>query len=124
MNIDELEVKVNITNLEKMLCLLKEIKVLAAEMFDEKSEDYLFMKANLGQDTWNKVGAILRTLEIGSPSIAHSKMVLHVCEDMLEKCSLTLGAKMDRTISGEQEHDVLLNGEQISRFLAEIRQKA
>lgn len=42
MNIDELEIKVNITNLEKMLCLLKEIKALAAEMFDEKSEDYLF----------------------------------------------------------------------------------
>lgn len=86
--------------------------------------DYDILKKKLGHDTCKKVGAILDILEIGSPSIAHSKMVLHVCEDMLEKCSLTLGAKMDCTISDKQEHDVFLNGEQISRFLAENLQKA
>lgn len=86
--------------------------------------DYDILKKKLGHDTCKKVGAILDILEIGSPSIAHSKMVLHVCEDILEKCSLTLDAKMDRAISGEQKHDVLLNGKQISQFLVESRQKA
>ena len=42
-----------------------------------------------------KIGAILDILEIGKPSIAHSKLVLHICEDLLEKCSLTFGTKTD-----------------------------
>lgn len=57
--------------------------------------DYEILKEKLGHDTCKKVGAILDILEIGSPSIAHSKMVLHVCEDMLEKCSLAFGTKTD-----------------------------
>lgn len=57
--------------------------------------DYDILKKKLGYDTCKKVGAILDILEIGSPSIAHSKLVLHVCGDMLEKCSLSFGTKTD-----------------------------
>lgn len=53
--------------------------------------DYDILKKKLGHDTCKKVGAILDILEIGTPSIAHSKMVLHVCEDALDKCSAVFG---------------------------------
>lgn len=85
--------------------------------------DYDILKKKLGHDTCKKVGAILDILEIGSPSIAHSKLVLQVCDDIIEKCSLTLGVKVAPAVSGEQKHGVFLNGEQISRFLVENRKK-
>lgn len=53
------------------------------------------LKNRLDKDTQKKIGAILDFLEIGKPSIAHSKLVLHICEDLLEKCSLTFGTKTD-----------------------------
>ena len=53
------------------------------------------LKNRLDKDTQKKLGAILDILEIGKPSIAHSKLVLHICEDLLEKCSLTFGTKTD-----------------------------
>ena len=53
------------------------------------------LKNRLDKDTQKKIGAILDILEIGQPSIAHSKLVLHICEDLLEKCSLTFGTKTD-----------------------------
>lgn len=59
------------------------------------TEDYEILRAELGNDSMSKIGAILRILEIGSPNIAHSKLLLHACEDMLEKCSLTFGTRMD-----------------------------
>lgn len=58
-------------------------------------DDYEKIKTQLGNDSWNKVGAIFRILEIGSPNIAHSKLLLHVCEDMLEKCSTTVATSRD-----------------------------
>lgn len=57
--------------------------------------DYEKLKEELGVDTCKKIGAILNILEIGQPNVAHSKMVLHVCEDVLEHCSLTFGTKKD-----------------------------
>lgn len=53
------------------------------------------LKAQLHPDSRKKVGAILDILEIGQPSIAHSKLILHVCEGMLDMCSPTLGTKTD-----------------------------
>lgn len=53
------------------------------------------LKNRLDKDTQKKIGAILDILEIGKPSIVHSKLVLHICEDLLEKCSLTFGTKTD-----------------------------
>ena len=61
----------------------------------EHNVDYEAMKQKLGFDTCKKIGAILDILEIGNPSIAHSKLVLHTCEDILEHCSLTFGTKKD-----------------------------
>ena len=61
----------------------------------ERTEDYTRLKERLGEDSCSKVGAILRILEIGTPNIAHSKLLLHVCEDMLEKCSATMGTRKD-----------------------------
>lgn len=57
--------------------------------------DYAKMSEKLGADTCKKIGAILNILEIGHPSIAHSKLVLRTCEDLIEKCSLTFGTKTD-----------------------------
>lgn len=57
--------------------------------------NYETIKSDLGHDASKKVGAILDILEIGSPNIAHSKLVLHICEDLLEKCSLSFGTKTD-----------------------------
>lgn len=70
----------------------QEVKSYAESCEDESCTA---IKANLGTDSWKKVGAILRTLEIGSPNIAHSKLILHVCEDMLEKCSVTMGTQQE-----------------------------
>lgn len=61
----------------------------------EETGDYSELKTRLGEDSVSKVGAILRILEIGKPNIAHSKLLLHVCESMLEKCSLTFGTTRD-----------------------------
>lgn len=47
----------------------------------------------LGEDTCKKIGAILNILEIGNESIAHAKIILHTCEDILDKCSITFGIK-------------------------------
>lgn len=60
-----------------------------------ETEDYAILRAELGDNAMSKIGAILRILEIGKPSIAHSKRLLHTCEDMLEKCSLTFGTARD-----------------------------
>lgn len=70
----------------------KEIDSFNDPIFDGEWES---LKQQLGHDTAEKVGAIIRVLSIGSPSIAHSKMVLHVCEAIIEKCSLTFGTKSD-----------------------------
>lgn len=58
-------------------------------------ENYEELKKKLGCDTCKKIGAILDILEIGESSIAHSKLILHICEDTLERCSLTMGTKTD-----------------------------
>jgi len=34
-------------------------------------------------------------LEIGVSSVAHTKLLLHICEDEIDKCSLSFGAKRD-----------------------------
>lgn len=60
-----------------------------------ETEEYAILRAELGDDAMSEIWAILRILEIGNPSIAHSKRLLHVCEDMLEKCSLTFGTRRD-----------------------------
>ncbi len=70
----------------------KELNTLNDPLFDG---EWANLKQQLGHDTSEKVGAIIRVLSIGSPSIAHSKMVLHVCEAIIEKCSLTFGTKSD-----------------------------
>lgn len=57
--------------------------------------DYEEIKKMLGHDSCKKIGAILDILEIGESSIAHSKLILHTCEDVLEKCSLVFGTKRD-----------------------------
>ncbi|MEG1476571.1 MAG: hypothetical protein RR902_03040 [Oscillospiraceae bacterium] len=57
--------------------------------------DYSDLLKTFGTDTCKKIGAILNILEIGQPSIAHSKLVLHTCEDLIDKCSLTFGTKTD-----------------------------
>jgi hypothetical protein len=57
--------------------------------------DYSEIKKRFGHDASKKIGAILDILEIGGPSIAHSKLILHTCEDLLDKCSLTFGTKTD-----------------------------
>lgn len=44
------------------------------------------MKMTLGEDSWSKVGAILRILEIGKPSMAHTKQILSACEKSLDLC--------------------------------------
>lgn len=62
---------------------------------DTHEVDYEYIKRKLGHDTCKKVGAILGLPISRMSSIAHSKMVLRTCEDMLEKCSLTLGTKAD-----------------------------
>lgn len=59
------------------------------------SGDYETLKKQLDPDTQRKIGSILNILEIGTPSVAHSKMVLHICEDILDKCSTTLMTKTD-----------------------------
>lgn len=51
------------------------------------------LESDLGEETCKKIGAILNILEIGNESIAHAKLILHICEDMLEKCSITFGTK-------------------------------
>lgn len=60
-----------------------------------ETEDYAILRAELGEVAISQMWAILRILEIGKPSIAHSKRLLHTCEDMLEKCSLTFGTSRD-----------------------------
>ena len=75
-----------------MVDIQKEINNLKDPIFDK---EWASLKEQLGHDTSEKVGAIIRVLSIGSPSIAHSKMVLHVCEAIIEKCSLTFGTKSD-----------------------------
>lgn len=45
-----------------------------------------FIKISLGEDSWAKVGAILRILEIGKPSMAHTKRILSACEKSLDLC--------------------------------------
>lgn len=64
--------------------------------FDASTEhDYEQIKKKLGHDSCRKAGAILDILEIGESSIAHSKLILRVCEDILEKSTLTFGTKRD-----------------------------
>lgn len=70
-------------------------KEVGSFMHAHKEADYETIKAELGHDACKKIGAILDILEIGESSIAHSKLLLHVCEDLLEKCSLTMGTKRD-----------------------------
>jgi len=48
------------------------------------------IKAKIGEEPWKKVEAILDILETGESSIAHSKLILHICEDLVEKSSQTL----------------------------------
>ena len=49
----------------------------------------------LDEDTRKKVGAILDILEIGASNIAHAKLILHICEDAMERRSLAFGSKRD-----------------------------
>lgn len=53
------------------------------------------IKERVDSDTALKIGAILRILEIGDSSIAHCKTVLHLCEELLDSCSLAMGTKKD-----------------------------
>lgn len=62
----------------------------------EKNDiDYNELTKKLGYDSCKKVGAILNILEIGHTSIAHSKLILTNCYDMIDKCSVTFGTKTD-----------------------------
>lgn len=72
--------------------IFKEVKEFAETHNDEGMEA---LKKTLGRDACKKAGAILDILEIGEASIAHSKLILHVCEGMLDQCSLTMGTRMD-----------------------------
>jgi hypothetical protein len=42
---------------------------------------------SLHKDERKRIGAILRILEIGDMSIAHAVALLHICEDVMLKCS-------------------------------------
>lgn len=72
--------------------ILKEVEEYKMGCADEI---YKAIRADIGEDSCKKVGAILDILETGESSIAHSKLILHICEDLLEKCSLTLGTRRD-----------------------------
>ncbi len=54
------------------------------------------IKAEIGEEPWKKVEAILDILKTGESSIAHSKLILHICEDLVEKSSLTLRTRKDQ----------------------------
>ncbi len=73
--------------------ILKEIADYNAGCNDET---YKVVKAEIGEEPWKKVGAILDILETGESSIAHSKLILHICEDLVEKSSLTLRTRKDQ----------------------------
>ncbi len=72
--------------------ILKEINDYMAGRNDE---NYELAKAKIGEESFKKVRAILDILETGESSIAHSKLILHICEDLLDRCSLTLGTRRD-----------------------------
>lgn len=59
------------------------------------SEDYDKIKEKLGHDNWKKIGAILDILEIGESSVAHAKLLLRVCEDVIERCSIVCATTRD-----------------------------
>ena len=42
--------------------------------------EYTMMKAELGKDGSNKLGAILQILEIGNTNIAQAKQILKYCD--------------------------------------------
>ena len=60
-----------------------------------RNEDYDKIKEKLGRDDCKKIGAILDILEIGESSVARAKLLLRVCEDVIEKFSPLFGTKMD-----------------------------
>lgn len=53
----------------------------------------------MDKDTQKKASAIMDILEIGKPSIAHAKWILHACEEMLERCSGCFKTKTDDEMS-------------------------
>lgn len=55
-------------------------------MSEQDRTELEFMETTLGHDSWAKVGAILRILEIGKPSMAHAKQIISACEKSLEIC--------------------------------------
>ena len=55
-------------------------------MTEQDRTELELMKSTLGNDSWSKVGAILRILEIGNPSMALAKQSLLACEKSLGIC--------------------------------------
>ena len=59
--------------------------------------EYTMMKAELGKDGSNKLGAILQILEIGNTNIAQAKQILKYCDRCLE-----LGLRPNSIIPAKQ----------------------
>ncbi len=64
---------------------------------DNPDNAYKRLINSLGEVTVKKMRAILDILEEDQASIAHSRLVLHLCEDALDRCSLTFGTRRDET---------------------------
>lgn len=56
--------------------------------------EYNIIKANLQPDGWKKLGAIIRILEIGNPTIAQIKELLDACTRVVE-LETTVGFNTD-----------------------------
>jgi len=67
---------------------IEEAKTLNKAYLDE-------LKSYMNEDTQKKASAIMDILEIGTPSIAHAKWILHACEEMLDRCSGCFKTKTD-----------------------------
>ena len=62
--------------------------------------EYTMMKAELGKDGSNKLGAILQILEIGNTNIAQAKQILKSCDRCLE-----IGTKTELNYSRQTESE-------------------